>query len=205
MRGCISHWKPTANIPYTPRQIATAAADDRKPWRREMPEGTRTPPKYATTGAIYLVAHTGRLVQFRPIEPLAQDQEPEPPGRAAAARGGMEWLTSPGHSKKWSRPRTRPCASGSSAPSSTAIRAVENDFHADVVLHEDLNGNGEWRVEYQDDDGACYVTIFAGPESRAARTRLFHRAQDRRPQDGPRRAIGALKQPCRLKRSFLFA
>jgi hypothetical protein len=32
--------------------------------------------------------------------------------------------------------------------------AVENDFHADVVLHEDLNGNGEWRVEYQDDDGA---------------------------------------------------
>ena len=43
--------------------------------------------------------------------------------------------------------------------------AVENDFHADVVLHEDLNGNGEWRVEYEDDDGACYVTIFAGPKA----------------------------------------
>jgi hypothetical protein len=41
--------------------------------------------------------------------------------------------------------------------------AVENDFHADVILHEDLDGNGQWRVEYQDDDGACYVTIFAGP------------------------------------------
>jgi hypothetical protein len=41
--------------------------------------------------------------------------------------------------------------------------AVENDFHADVILHEDLDGNGEWRVEYQDDDGGCYVTIFAGP------------------------------------------
>jgi hypothetical protein len=40
--------------------------------------------------------------------------------------------------------------------------AVENDFHADVILQEDLHGNGEWRVEYQDDDGACYVTIFAG-------------------------------------------
>ena len=40
---------------------------------------------------------------------------------------------------------------------------MENDFHGDVILHEDLDGNGEWRVEYQDDDGACYVTIFAGP------------------------------------------
>jgi hypothetical protein len=28
---------------------------------------------------------------------------------------------------------------------------------------EDRDGNGEWRVEYQDDDGGCYVTIFAGP------------------------------------------
>lgn len=43
--------------------------------------------------------------------------------------------------------------------------AVENDFHADLILHEDLAGNGEWRVEYQDDDGACYVTIFAGPKA----------------------------------------
>ena len=43
--------------------------------------------------------------------------------------------------------------------------AVENDFHADVILHEDLDGNGEWRVEYQDDDGGCYVTILAGPKA----------------------------------------
>ena len=47
--------------------------------------------------------------------------------------------------------------------------AVENDFHADVILQEDRNGNGEWRVEYQDDDGACYVTIFAGPAPSGAR------------------------------------
>jgi hypothetical protein len=40
---------------------------------------------------------------------------------------------------------------------------VENDFHADVILHEDLAGNGEWRVEYQDDDGAMYATAFSGP------------------------------------------
>ena len=26
-------------------------------------------------------------------------------------------------------------------------------------------GNGEWRVEYQDDDGGCYMTIFAGPKA----------------------------------------
>ena len=43
--------------------------------------------------------------------------------------------------------------------------AVENDFHGDVILHEDLAGNGEWRVEYQDDDGGCYMTIFAGPKA----------------------------------------
>ncbi len=43
--------------------------------------------------------------------------------------------------------------------------AVENDFHADVILHEDFDGNGEWRVEYRDDDGACYATIFAGPKA----------------------------------------
>jgi hypothetical protein len=43
--------------------------------------------------------------------------------------------------------------------------AVENDFHAEVILQEDLDGNGEWRVESQDDDGACYVTILAGPSA----------------------------------------
>jgi hypothetical protein len=62
--GCISQWKPTANIPYTPRQIATTAAADPKSWRREMAKRKRIPPKYATTGAIHLVAHTGKLVQL---------------------------------------------------------------------------------------------------------------------------------------------
>src|SRR5437899_10407834 len=40
--------------------------------------------------------------------------------------------------------------------------AVENDFHADVVLQEDRDGNGEWLVSYKDHDGAIYVTVFSG-------------------------------------------
>jgi hypothetical protein len=33
-----------------------------------------------------------------------------------------------------------------------------------VTIFEDRHGTGEWRVEYFDDDGGCYVTVFAGPE-----------------------------------------
>jgi hypothetical protein len=39
----------------------------------------------------------------------------------------------------------------------------------DIKLFEDRSGSdewrGEWRVEYFDEDGGCYVTIFAGPEA----------------------------------------
>jgi hypothetical protein len=38
-------------------------------------------------------------------------------------------------------------------------------FHAEVSVNEDRHGSGEWRVEYFDNDGGCYVTIFAGPAS----------------------------------------
>jgi hypothetical protein len=38
-----------------------------------------------------------------------------------------------------------------------------NAFHGEVSVNEDRFGTGEWRVEYFDDDGGCYVTIFAGP------------------------------------------
>jgi hypothetical protein len=51
-----------------------------------------------------------------------------------------------------------------------------SDFRAVVTVLEDRHGNGEWRVEYLDEDGAPYVTIFAGPEARAPRARLFRRA-----------------------------
>jgi hypothetical protein len=53
--------------------------------------------------------------------------------------------------------------------------SVANEFHAEVSVHEDRYGNGEWRVEYFDDDGGCYVTIFAGPESEP-RARDYFRA-----------------------------
>jgi hypothetical protein len=33
--------------------------------------------------------------------------------------------------------------------------AVKSDFHRDVVLQEDRDGNGDWLVSYQDNDGAA--------------------------------------------------
>jgi hypothetical protein len=42
---------------------------------------------------------------------------------------------------------------------------VRNPFQQDVTVIEDRDGTGEWRVEYFDDDGACYVTVFAGPKA----------------------------------------
>ena len=38
-----------------------------------------------------------------------------------------------------------------------------NAFHGEVSVNEDRSGTGDWRVEYLDDDGGCYVTILAGP------------------------------------------
>ena len=48
-------------------------------------------------------------------------------------------------------------------------------FHGGVSVNEDRHGSGEWRVEYFDDDGGCYVTIFAGPEA-AQRARVYFQA-----------------------------
>jgi hypothetical protein len=44
-------------------------------------------------------------------------------------------------------------------------QAVRDPFQREVVVFEDRYGNGEWRVEYNDDDGGCYVTVFGGPEA----------------------------------------
>jgi len=38
---------------------------------------------------------------------------------------------------------------------------VRNPFQRDLTVIEDRDGTGEWHVEYFDDDGACYVTVFA--------------------------------------------
>lgn len=32
-----------------------------------------------------------------------------------------------------------------------------------IEAFADRKGRPEWRVEYFDDDGGCYVTIFGGP------------------------------------------
>ena len=42
---------------------------------------------------------------------------------------------------------------------------VRNPFQQNVTVIEDRDGTGEWRVEYFDDDGACYVTVFSGPQA----------------------------------------
>ena len=36
-------------------------------------------------------------------------------------------------------------------------------FRGEVSVNKDRHGSGASRVEYFDDDGGCYVTIFAGP------------------------------------------
>src|SRR3954469_8670948 len=42
---------------------------------------------------------------------------------------------------------------------------VGNAFHREVSVLEDREGTGDWRVEFFDDDGGCYVTVFAGPKA----------------------------------------
>jgi len=42
--------------------------------------------------------------------------------------------------------------------------AVAETFLRPVAVFEDRYGSGAWRVEYFDDDGGCYGTVFAGPE-----------------------------------------
>ena len=42
-------------------------------------------------------------------------------------------------------------------------------MNAEIKVFEDQIVSGEWRVEYFDDDGGCYVAIFAGPAAERAR------------------------------------
>jgi hypothetical protein len=55
-----------------------------------------------------------------------------------------------------------------------------------VWLVEDRNASGIWRVEYQDDNGGCYVTIFAGPRSREAGTHRLRGVAGEAPAHDPR-------------------
>ena len=69
---------------------------------------------------------------------------------------------------------TRACCITALMPSLTRLERGEHftdpsvsPFHGEVSVNEDRHGSGEWRVEYFDDDGGSYVTIFAGPASEA--------------------------------------
>jgi hypothetical protein len=42
---------------------------------------------------------------------------------------------------------------------------VNSPIHRQVTVIADRDGTAEWRVEYFDDDGGCYVTVFAGPKA----------------------------------------
>jgi hypothetical protein len=53
--------------------------------------------------------------------------------------------------------------------------SLEGDLHREVIVIEDAKEPGAWRVEYQDEDGGCYVTIFAGPAAEP-RARGYFRA-----------------------------
>jgi hypothetical protein len=69
-------------------------------------------------------------------------------------------------------------AQGSMEMAPTEERFVDHtidSFHAEVSVNEDRDGTGEWRVEYFDNHGGCYVTIFAGPEA-AQRARAYFQA-----------------------------
>jgi hypothetical protein len=45
----------------------------------------------------------------------------------------------------------------------------------DLVVIEDHTHKGDWRVEWHDDDGGCYVTIFTG-RAAEARARAYVQA-----------------------------
>jgi uncharacterized membrane protein len=42
----------------------------------------------------------------------------------------------------------------------------------EVILAQDRFAPSDWRVEYFDDNGCCYVTVFAGPAA-GARARVY--------------------------------
>ena len=55
--------------------------------------------------------------------------------------------------------------------------SVEHDFHTEDWLVADRHEKGVWRVEYQDDDGGCYVTIFWGAAAKQRALDYFEALQ----------------------------
>lgn len=40
---------------------------------------------------------------------------------------------------------------------------VTNKMQIEIEILKDKQNPGDWRVEWSDEDGSCYVTIFSGP------------------------------------------
>jgi hypothetical protein len=58
-------------------------------------------------------------------------------------------------------------------------RSVKSGLR-EVAAHEGCKGNGDWWIEYFDDDGGCYATIFSGPECDARARDYFHALKSKR-------------------------
>lgn len=43
--------------------------------------------------------------------------------------------------------------------------AVADSGLCKVTVHEDRHDTGDWHVSYFDNDGGCYVAVFAGPRA----------------------------------------
>jgi hypothetical protein len=43
-------------------------------------------------------------------------------------------------------------------------------IESEIKAFEDRLVSGQWRVEYFDDEGGCYVTVFAGPAAQQRAT-----------------------------------
>jgi hypothetical protein len=75
------------------------------------------------------------------------------------------------------RPRTFAEVKAAQNPAELARLNAGEKFtdHESAVTLADRHGNGDWRVEWFDDDGGCYVTIFAG-EAAERRARAYFAA-----------------------------
>ena len=77
----------------------------------------------------------------------------------------MRCPTSPAVSRKPQSPKVPPIRARLADSESFDDVTVSSPFHRQVTVIEDSDGNGDWRVEYFDDGGGCYVTVFAGPKA----------------------------------------
>jgi hypothetical protein len=109
-----------------------------------------------------------------------------PPGSGRNGQGGSRFLESVRERSMPNKPRSFKEVVAARDPAERARLAnresfddvtVANPFHREVSVIEDRDGTGEWRVEYFDDDGACYVTVFAGPKPRSGHGTISMRSR----------------------------